>query len=172
MRRWMSPKTLVPGMLLVACGLGCLNATPAGAASSKSPVQVAQKSLVVNMLSLINADRMRAGLPAVQKNKLVTQVALAHSLDMASHNYLSHNSQDGATPFKRLLQGGVRYTRAGEVIGFEATTDATAAMQAIEQMMMADGPHRAIVLGKDFTHVGIGIVTAGQNIYVTEDFVK
>jgi uncharacterized protein YkwD len=122
------------------------------------------------LLTLINNDRAKNGLPPLRGSSKLRHVALLHSEDMATHGYLSHFTLSGRSPYDRLRQFGVRYQQAGENIGIDAGTDQHALLQSIEQAMLQSPEHRANLLRPAFTRVGIGIAVTGDTIYVTEDF--
>jgi uncharacterized protein YkwD len=103
-------------------------------------------------------------------NRLLTEAALLHSKDMATHNYFAHEGEDGSTPFSRMDHVGARYRYAGENLGTDSGTNQTLMLQAIETAMIQSPSHRANLLRSTFTRVGIGIVTTGDTVYVTEDF--
>jgi uncharacterized protein YkwD len=118
----------------------------------------------------VNHDRAAHGLAPLRLNRLLTQVARLHSKDMATHDYFSHQGEDGSTPFSRLNRAGARYRFAGENLGTDTGTNQTLMLQAIETAMLQSPEHRANLLRSSFTRVGIGIVSTGDTIYVTEDF--
>jgi uncharacterized protein YkwD len=49
--------------------------------------------------------------PALKMDEKLRQAARCHSLDMAQHNYFSHDSQDGRSPWDRISEAG--YTAFG-----------------------------------------------------------
>lgn len=124
------------------------------------------------MLSIINADRRAAGLPALSFDTSLATVAKSHSREMAEKHYFSHTSPEGLSPFDRLRWAGILYQSAGENLGMDNGTDRTAILEAIEVAMLHSPEHRANLLRPTFTHVGIGIISHGGTVYVTEDFIS
>jgi len=88
---------------------------------------------------------------------------------MARAGRLTHLGDDGLNLGDRLHQAGVTWSRVGENVAM-----ASSIAQA-EAMLMAEPPfqpnHRANILDRHFTQVGIGIaVSPGGLLYITEDF--
>lgn len=122
------------------------------------------------MLAIVNADRHVAGLGPLTFDTVVAVVAKNHSLDMAMNHYFSHTSPAGLSPFDRLRRAGIAYQSAGENLGMDAGSNRMAVLRAIEVAMLHSPEHRANLLRPTFTHVGIGVITRGGTVYVTEDF--
>lgn len=122
------------------------------------------------MLRIVNHDRHADGLGALDFDSALTRVALAHSLDMATHNYFAHNTPSGASPFDRMASDGIQYHVAGENLGWDNVGSRTQMLHAIEVAMLQSPEHRANLLRSSFTHVGVGIAIVGKQLYVTEDF--
>ena len=103
------------------------------------------------MLELINDERARAGLSRLTADLDLSDVARAHSRDMASRDYFGHTNPDGESPFDRMRDAGISYSAAGENLAWAATV-----RQAHELLMDSPG-HRANILNPDFGRIGIGI---------------
>jgi len=122
------------------------------------------------MLRIINQDRVASRLAPLELGGKISRAARAHSFDMAKRRYLSHVNPAGASPFDRMAKFGIRYREAGENIGFQQGTDQISMLRSIEQAMLHSRAHRANLLRPSFKRVGIGIVVAGDRLYVTQDF--
>lgn len=68
------------------------------------------------VLRLVNVQRSHHNLEWLKANSELQEAALRHCLDMASHNYLSHTSQDGRDFSERVTASGYEWTRTGENI--------------------------------------------------------
>jgi uncharacterized protein YkwD len=156
--------------LLAAAALTTLFVGVASAEAASASPHPAARSAAVAVLSLINRDRASHGAPALRLGGRVDRVALAHSLEMARHDYFSHTGLNGSTPLSRLAQGRVPFSVAGENLGYDSGASRPAMLREIEAAMMNSPDHRANLLDRNFKHVGIGIAEQGQTIYVTEDF--
>ncbi|MGN7477418.1 CAP domain-containing protein [Solibacillus silvestris] len=122
-------------------------------------------SIEEKVVELTNAERAKNGLQALQIDRAVMAAAREKSQDMKSHNYFSHTSPTFGSPFDRLKALGISYKSAGENIAKGQKTPE----QVVEAWMNSAG-HRANILNKDFTHIGVGYVQDG-NIW-TQQFIK
>ena len=118
------------------------------------------------MVNLINSERKKQGLPALQADLELSRVARIKSQDMVAHNYFSHESPTYGSPFTMLNNFGISYTSAGENIACNAS------VQAAHQAFMNSEGHRANILSKSYTRVGVGIVSGGPcGMMFTEQFI-
>jgi hypothetical protein len=120
-------------------------------------VPAANASSAGSFVSKINAARRSAGRPALSYRSDLASVANRHSQRMASKNSLYHNPN---------LGGAVRNWRAvGENVGRGGD------VASLHQAFMNSPSHRANILDRDFTEVGVGVVVDGNGImWVTEVF--
>ena len=65
---------------------------------------------------IINARRAREGLKTLKLSDPLSEVAQAHSEDMAENQYFDHTNPDGEGPFDRINNAGIDYRSAGENI--------------------------------------------------------
>ncbi|MFD4554291.1 CAP domain-containing protein [Streptomyces sp. NPDC058469] len=107
--------------------------------------------------ALTNAERARAGLPALAVDPLLAAAAQAHSSDMVARAFYSHTSPDGSQPWDRAAAAGSRRRTIGENIACGQRS----AAEVVEGWMNSPG-HRANILKPDFTHIGIGFAGGGQ----------
>lgn len=147
-----------------------LTATVACPRVAAAPSAHSATRAALRMLRIINHDRSTAGVRPLAFSPLAARAALAHSMDMAEHRYVSHTGRDGSSPFRRITDAGVSYRLAGENIGYDSGTRRAAMLRAIEAAMLRSPEHRANLLRAAFTTVGIGVVVDGPSLYVTEDF--
>lgn len=118
-------------------------------------------------VSLLNADRRANGLPDLQVDSRLTNLAQNYAQDMINRNYFSHTNPEGQSPFDRMKQAGISYSYAGENIAMDQT------VQAAEVAFMNDSGHRANILSSNYTTVGIGVAyDKNGNVYVVQDFIK
>ena len=122
------------------------------------PWQIGLSAAAQTTLCLLNRERTSRGLPALRRNALLDQASLEHSQDMVKLNYFEHTSEDGRTVGDRVQAlGYARNTNAsaGENIAYGVGHAATPA--AIMKAWMHSPPHRADILRRTFTDIGIGI---------------
>ena len=107
----------------------------------------------VRMLELLNQARKAAGVSALRNDDELHDIALAHSKDMAEHNFFGHVSPTTGTTEDRARRSGVVVASYGENVA-EAETAET----SFDGLMASPG-HRANMLNAQFTHLGIAAVT-------------
>ena len=117
------------------------------------------------MLTLVNAERAKAGLRALTADTETLDVSRAHSRDMFERSYFAHVTPEGRSPFDRLRAARLTYRAAGENLALARTLD-----MAHTGLMNSPG-HRANILNPAFGRVGIGIVDGGRHgLMVTQTF--
>ena len=87
---------------------------------------------------------------------------------MRDNNYFSHDSPRYGSPFEMLQSFGVKYSSAGENIAAGQKN----AQQVMNDWMNSSG-HRANILNKNYTELGVGFVEGGSyGTYWVQEFVK
>ncbi|WP_145047412.1 CAP domain-containing protein [Paenibacillus xylanexedens] len=114
------------------------------------------------VVKLVNAERAKAGLNALTSDALLDKVALAKAKDMSDNNYFAHQSPTYGSPFDMMKQFGVTYSYAGENIAQGQKTP----QEVVTAWMNSEG-HRANILNKNFTQIGVGY----YNGYWAQEFV-
>jgi uncharacterized protein YkwD len=146
-----------------------LTIAPESHESVKLPFSVAnarpRPDLEAAMLVLVNEERGKAGLPALQADPQALDTARAHSQDMFARGYFSHIGPDGASPFDRMRGNGLRFRTAGENLALAPTL-----AMAHKGLMNSPG-HRANILQPAFGRLAIGILDGGRHgLMVTQTF--
>lgn len=108
------------------------------------------------MVNLVNAARSKEGLTTLSVNLELSRVARFKSQDMIDNNYFSHQSPAYGSPFEMMKNFGITYSSAGENLACNQGVET-----AHEALMNSPG-HRANILNKSFTEIGIGIVDGGM----------
>jgi len=130
----------------------------------KVPEQEGQ-AIEQEVIQLVNVERANAGLPALKYDWELARVAEHKSQDMADKNYFSHTSPTYGSPFNMMKNYGINYRSAGENIAQGQKT----AAQVVDAWMNSEG-HRANILNKNYTHIGVGYVAKGN--YWTQMFIQ
>jgi len=130
----------------------------------KVPEQEGQ-TIEQEVIRLVNVERANAGLPALKYDWELARVAEHKSQDMADKNYFSHTSPTYGSPFNMMKNYGINYRSAGENIAQGQKT----AAQVVDAWMNSEG-HRANILNKNYTHIGVGYVAKGN--YWTQMFIQ
>lgn len=107
------------------------------------------------MLDLLNEERTAAGLRALIWDDRLLPVARQHSEEMLRLKYFAHQSPMSGTPFDRIKKAGIMYSRAGENLAYAQSVSV-----AHRGLMQSPG-HRENILRPEFTHIAIGVISAG-----------
>ncbi|MED4887570.1 SafA/ExsA family spore coat assembly protein [Lysinibacillus fusiformis] len=124
-----------------------------------------QASVEQEVIKLVNAERAKAGLSALQDDWELSRVAKYKSQDMHDKKYFDHTSPTYGTPFTMMKNFGISYRSAGENIA----KGQRSAQEVVTAWMNSEG-HRANILNKNYTHIGIGYVADGN--YWTQMFIQ
>ncbi|MFE7443353.1 CAP domain-containing protein [Streptomyces chartreusis] len=108
------------------------------------------------VVDLTNRERVRAGLRPLAADPTLTVAAQSYSSDMAARAFYSHTSPEGTQPWDRAAAAGSRMRAIGENIACGQRSPA----EVVEGWMNSPG-HRANILKRDFTHIGIGFAGGG-----------
>jgi hypothetical protein len=128
-----------------------------------SPAHAAPGADEQDFLNQTNASRAQNGLPALQWDDGLANIARSWSAQMSSSQTLSHNGN---------LVGQIeqwvtnQWTRIGENVGYGGS------VSQLHTAFMNSPGHRANIMG-DYNRVGIGVVRDGTGtIWVTLDFMN
>lgn len=133
-------------------------------AASQAAAQQIDPDSEREMVQLVNAERAKVGLPALQVDDRLTTIAREHSQLLAVKHALSHQFSGEPDLRHRIVATGLRFNYSGENVAFDGNA------QGAHQGLMNSPPHRANILRPEFLVVGIGVIRKGNLIYVTEDF--
>lgn len=103
------------------------------------------------VLDLINAERTKAGLSALEADPELMEVARIKAKDMVDNNYFAHQSPTYGSPFDMMRQFGISFRTAGENIAGNSTEAG-----AVKAWMNSEG-HRKNILNGNFNLTGIGV---------------
>ncbi|MET1179164.1 CAP domain-containing protein [Peribacillus simplex] len=125
------------------------------------------QSVEQQVLSLVNEERSKRDLPSLKMDTAISQVAILKSEDMRDSNYFNHTSPSYGSPFEMMKSFGISYKYAGENIA----AGQPSADSVMKSWMNSPG-HKANILNKNYTHIGIGHVTGGKYThYWTQQFI-
>ncbi len=125
-------------------------------------------------LGLVNQERQARGLPPLAFDPLLSEVARAHSREMASRGYFAHESPTPGrrTPMERYLSAFAKtpqYLLVGENLLYCSVRGA----ERGHKSLMASDKHRKNLLDERYEAVGIGTYTSADGEYwVTQMFLK
>ena len=116
------------------------------------------------VIRLVNEIRVKNGLNELEADWELSRVARYKSQDMKDNNYFSHTSPVYGSPFEMIKHFGLSYKSAGENIAKGQTSP-----QAVVNAWMNSSGHRANILNKSYTKIGVGYVKSGN--YWTQMFI-
>ena len=145
------------------------------AAGTTRAAKFTVRSFAVEVMRLANIARGTArkcgssrypAVKALRWDSTLAKVATAHSKDMANHDYFSHESRNGTSPFQRMTRAGYRYDRAGENIAAGFNTPAS----VVKAWLKSPG-HCKNLMNRAYVELGVGFATGGTyGTYWTQDF--
>ncbi|MGA4851614.1 CAP domain-containing protein [Streptomyces sp. G5(2025)] len=134
------------------------------APAASAPTPSGESAAEAAVLTLVNAERTKAGCRPVTYDSGLAALADRFSADMAERDFFAHTDPDGATPWDRAEKAG-RADLGGENIA-RGQADARAVMAA----WMGSPGHRANILNCDYKTMGVGAHFAPGGPWWTQDF--
>jgi uncharacterized protein YkwD len=132
------------------------------------------------VLDHINAARTDEGLAPLSLDTALSKAAALHNQRMIDGCGLSHQCSGEGGLGERFSAQGVRWSSAGENIGFGFAGNSDAAIvkaaNGLCDSMLAEVPpedgHRKNLLSKGFERIGLSVVReSGGKVWLTQDFV-
>lgn len=171
-------------VVLLALVLLTVSVQGAGARPRAAAIERNRTSFAVNyearLATTINAVRRSYGLHCLRIVPQLVDSAGGHSLQMARNGFFAHESLDGTSFFARIQHyfaaRGFRFWSAGETLLWAPPT--ITANQVVARWL-ASPEHRAILLSRRWTVIGVGVVrsTHGPGVFqgqavavITADF--
>lgn len=149
----------------VFCGVAPSTTLAGVAAMPQGPADPAAAER--ELIQLVNRDRARGGLPALIADPRLSDIARAHSHDMADHDFVGHVSPRTGTAMDRARRAGLRPELVLENVG-----RAYGAAEA-ESGFLASPGHRGNLLDPHARRLGVGVVfgrevTGTRPMFVTQ----
>lgn len=112
------------------------------------------------VVELVNQERTKAGLNAVTLDKNIASAALVRAKEIETS--FSHTRPNGSKFSTALTEQGVTFKGAGENIAWGQKSP-----EAVMQAWMNSEGHRANILNKNFTKIGVGYYqnASGRNFW-------
>lgn len=121
------------------------------------------ESALIKMVAALRKDQ---SLPPLQRNAALDKIARAHVEEMRKANKVAHDVGDG-DPVARFEAAGIQAKESGENVANAQT------IKLAHRALYASPSHRANLLKRDFTHIGIAVVEEGPNrVWACEVFAK
>ena len=127
------------------------------------------------VVKLTNAERAKAGLDPLRHSERVSEIARAHSMDMAQTGIYAHNI-NGQDPSDRARRAGYPCGLAENIhkrprLGFSNAEDM--AGKLVEDWMDSPG-HKRNILDSEYQRIGVGVFVAESHsdvwVYSTQNF--
>ncbi|MEI9946021.1 MAG: CvpA family protein [Chitinophagaceae bacterium] len=133
--------------------------------SFKYDKPVVRPFLEIEMLKMVNEERIKHGLKPLEADPQMAFVARTHSRDMFLRGYFAHDNPDGKNPFDRMRDANIIFSAAGENLALAQTVE-------IAHMNLMNSPgHRANILNPAFGRLGIGILDGGfYGLMISQEF--
>ncbi|MFJ7585961.1 CAP domain-containing protein [Streptomyces sp. NPDC097617] len=144
--------------LLVLGGAVTAIAAPAAATTSATMTRSVQQSSPDEILSLVNAERAKAGCEALTVDPRLAAAAQAHADDMAANGLNAHTGSDGSSYTARMEKAG--YSPAGPSSENVSGPGHDSSKSHVDGWMASDRGHRDAMLNCTYKQTGVG--TSGQ----------
>ncbi len=116
------------------------------------------------VVQLVNSERAKYGLPALTVHGKASQAAQVRAAEQARG--FSHTRPNGTSCFTALREAGVSYRSAGENIAYGQRTP-----QEVVKAWMNSSGHRANILGRQFSQIGVGYTVINGTPYWAQFFI-
>lgn len=144
-----------------------VDSLPAGPTAAPQVELVQSPEKASQLVDQMNGARVEAGLPQLERDRALEEVALIRAKNLIDNGYFDHYAPDGESAFSELAVRGIRYRLAGENLARNNYVDARTVQGAFDGLMASAG-HRANILEPRFSSVGVAAVQTGHMwVYVT-----
>ncbi len=120
----------------------------------------------IEILDLVNGERVAAGVAQLSWSSALADVAIDYADEMYVGGFFSHVSPRTGGVGSRLGAAGITYALAGENLALAPN------VAAVHSGLMTSPGHRANILTPEFTHVGIGVVQGPIGLIVVQVFFR
>jgi uncharacterized protein YkwD len=174
---------LLPALVVFVAAYGLFSAPPVEGASREEhgsrhggrgdnsermqrQPQSQMSKYALSVVNLSNAERRKAGLRELAADNALMAAAARRAQELERRfEHTRPNGKKFDTVFREFNVGS--YNAWGENILYNSSEDPA---DALKQWMNSSG-HRANILGKQFTHIGVGAHRSGGKTYVVQLFV-
>jgi uncharacterized protein YkwD len=134
--------------------------TPASEAAAQCDIQE-DNNYVTQLQTLINGERTKNSLTALNTNTQLATAAKNHAADMLCNNYFSNVGLDKSTPEERVSQAGFTGTSVAELI----YASKAATPQEALNWWMNDPQNKEQLLKADANVLGVAYVKSDQSLF-------
>ncbi|QDQ09648.1 CAP domain-containing protein [Streptomyces spectabilis] len=140
-------------------------AVPRAEKAQKRPALSKTARYQKQLLTLVNAERTKAGCRPLRLDRRVQAAAQAHAKDMAARDYYEHTSPEGKSAGDRMRKAGYRAGAWGENIHKGPKGPKT----AMRDWMRSSG-HRANILNCAYKDFGAGVSLKANGPWWVQNF--
>lgn len=196
----MKKQLLIAGTIVILITMVMLSGCEIPFLSPKSNIDEKPEinifELEIEIHNLVNIERQNYGLSTLEYDTELAEIARAHSQDMATRNYFSHDNPEGQGPTERAKAAGydcfkdfgtyftdgisenifqnnlykkVTHYKDGTTI-YDWITQSEIAISTVEGWMNSSG-HRQNILTSTYDKEGIGVaISSDYKVFITQDF--
>ena len=135
------------------------------APEAPKPAPEAKVNYEEEVIRLVNEERAKAGLNALETSTNLAYAAKARSMELTEE--FSHDRPDGSRYYTIFDEYGITYNMTGENIAYGQKTP-----KSVVTALMNSPDHRKIILNENFNYIGVGYYLDGTTPYWTQLFVK
>ncbi len=121
------------------------------ASAGVTECRVAPEAVRSAQLREVNAQRARHALQPLREDRRLTRAAQRHACDMGARRFFEHTGSDGSNPRTRAIGAGFAVCGTTENIAWGHY-----GVNGVVRVWMANANHRANILNRRLTHIGIG----------------
>ena len=111
----------------------------------------APEELAALLFELVNADRARFGVPPLEWDGTLADVATGHALDMRDNDFVAHVSPRSGDVGDRAQAARYVHLQIGENVARDTS------VYSAEEALMRSLGHRQNILSRSYTHLGVGV---------------
>jgi uncharacterized protein YkwD len=140
---------------------------PVSAAGATPFDQATLTQAATDLVALTNSKRRAGGLVALQADPDLMAIAQTRAEVMAANDVLSHTEPNGRNVFDRIVDAGLTWFGAGEIIAWNTyPTEPLSVGEAVYAWMHSPG-HHAIMMSSGYNYVGYGAAdsASGKHYY-------
>ena len=141
-----------------------LPAVEADKPAEEKPAAPVVSDEAAQVVSLVNMEREKAGLPALAYDAQLCEAAKIRAQEIVSN--FAHERPDGSSCFTVLRDLHISYVACGENIAKGSQTP-----EAVMNGWMNSAGHRANILNAHFTKIGVAMVKVGNTRYWVQCFI-
>jgi len=122
----------------------------------------ATSNYISAVVSIVNAERAKAGLPPLSENDKLSEYAQLRSSELV--NDFAHKRPDGSSPLDYVMKmSGIHTAGENIAMGYDSP-------ESVMEGWMNSSGHRANILKQEFTMIGIGCYEYNGRLYWTQIF--